>query len=112
MLVERRHGVRGARFVGGSRHHRPRLRDRIDSTFAVRGGTQWRSVVEEGTQVPVAVPTLALQRCRQRGCMLPPDRDPPLIAATLRECDERRERGVKEPAEPDTLTLATGADQV
>ncbi len=61
-LVDRRHGARRARRVGGARDHRPGLGDRVDPALVVRGRAERRAVVEVGAPVPVAVPGLALER--------------------------------------------------
>src|SRR2546422_410184 len=66
VLLDRGHRARGAGGVGGPRKHGPRLRDRIDTAFGVRGGAERRPVVEIGAPVPVARPGLALPRRPQR----------------------------------------------
>ena len=72
----------------GSRRRRSRPTTARSNRCGIRllaCGAERRSVVEEGAQVPVAVPAFALQRPRQRGGVLPPGCGPRLLAAAIRQ---------------------------
>src|SRR5207302_4499287 len=112
VLLDRGHRARGAGGIGGPRKHGPRLRDRIDTAFGVRGGAERRPVVEIGAPVPVAVPGLALQRGLERVRVLAPPRRAFVLAAHLGPASEFPERRVQEPPEPDALPAPFVTDAI
>ena len=74
VLVNGRHRGRGAAGLGGAGDHAPRLRDRVDAAFDAAGRAERRAVVEVAAPIPVAVPSVPLERRRERGRVTPPGR--------------------------------------
>ena len=82
--VYRRHRYCGAPSFRGPGEHSPRLCDRINSTLGARLSTERSSIVEIRSPVPAAIPTVPLERLRERGGMPPPARATRLLATTVR----------------------------
>src|SRR4030095_15645698 len=62
IFFDRVHGARRAVGIGDTGKHSPRLRDRIDATLSVLGGSQRRAVAELRPPIPVAIPARGLER--------------------------------------------------
>ena len=85
---------------------------RVDAALFVRRRAERSAVVEPAAPIPVAVPSLAFEGGRQRPHVLPPVRRPRRIAARIGDACEGVERGVQQPAKPDTLAATAFADAV
>src|ERR1043166_9504893 len=68
---------------------------------------QRRTIIEISPPVPSAVPPIFFERFRDLCCLLPPVGCARLLAATIRQRTECRQRGMKKPTEPYTLPFAT-----
>src|SRR5207244_11313932 len=100
-LLARGHRARRAAGVGGPRKHGPRLRDRIDTAFGVRGGAERRPVVERSAPVPVTDPGLALYHGLERVRVLAQHRPALMLAAPLGPPGDFPQRRAPAPPEPE-----------
>src|SRR5208282_1356385 len=112
VFVNGGHRGRGADRIRGAGDYAPRLRDRIDSAFDVAGRAERRAVIEVPAPIPVAVPSVALERFRECRLVSPPRRSARILAANIRQRRKRHQRRVEEPSEPDALAFASLADAV
>ena len=96
----------------GARNDSPGLGNRIDAAFIVGDRAKRRSIVEISAAIPVAVPGLALEGVLQGGGVLTPGRRALGVVMLIRQIGECYQRRIQEPAEPDALPLAAGADAV
>src|SRR5262249_31409391 len=92
--------------------HRPRLHDGVNAALVVEVRAERRAVVEPGPQIPVAVPGVLLDRVAQPFGLGQPAVRPLGIAAGTGQIGKGTQTGDQEPADPDALALATGADAV
>ncbi len=80
--------------------------NRVYSALGVDGGAEGSAIVEEGSTVPVAVPTVALERPPERLHMGSPAIRTRTLTARLRDRGKGSQDGVQEPAQPDALAPA------
>ena len=104
--VDRVQGRRPAVSVAGAGKDRPALRQRIDLTFAVRGRTRGRAVVEIGPQIPVAVPRVLLDVAAQRGRGGLKVLDGRQVAAAAGNLGKLPQHVVQEECQPDAFAFA------
>src|SRR5580704_9988677 len=112
LLVHRRHGACAAAGIGGAREHTPGLSDRVNTAFTALGRAERSAVVEITAPIPAAVPPLSLQGTPQANSVLAPNHGASRFAALLCQWRECRERGVKEPAEPDAFAFTFFPDPI
>ena len=112
IFFDRVHGARGAVRVGRPGEDGPRLRDRVDTALRVLGRAQRSAVVEVRPPIPVAVPAGGLQRPPERIPVRAPHARTLSFAAGFGDRRPLGEGRVQEPAEPDALAPALGADSI
>src|SRR5580698_5902506 len=105
------HATPRALRIGGSRDHGPGLRQRIDSGFFARVGSEGRAVVEEASKIPLAIPGRTFKRSRELSCPFATGSGVDAISL-FRYPRERLENGAEEPAEPYTFSAAIDAHQI
>ena len=106
LLTHLVHGPGRAHRVGGTRQHRPGLRDGIDAAFVADGGPQRRAVIEKAAPVPVAVPGFALHRAGKVGGVGAPCGGTFGFLPCIGQRCEGGQRGVQKPRKPHALALA------
>ena len=104
------HSLPRADRFGQPRDHRPRLRQRVDARFLIGVRAERRTVVEEGPQIPVAVPGGSLGRRSQLRGALPPRVTK--VGMALHHVGERIQRGRQEPREPNTFAAPFRPDVI
>src|ERR1041385_7998239 len=73
---------------------------------------QRRPIVEISPPVPSAVPPIFFQRFRNLCCVLPPVRCAGMLAAMIGQRSKCRQRGMKKPAQPYTLSFSANSDSI
>ena len=111
-ILDRRHRLAGPLRIAGAGDHRPRLGDRIDLALVVLRRAERSAIIEVRPTVPAAVPGVLLQCSPQRLGSLPAPGRPRGVAALLGQAGELAQGRQHEPAVPDALALALGADLV
>jgi hypothetical protein len=106
------HGLLRMIRIGRSRQDAPRLRDRVDPALGVCRGAERRAVVEEGPAVPVAIPTIGLERLPERRHLDSPPLRIRALGAGLGPGREGGKDGVQEPTQPDALASTLATDPV
>src|SRR5664280_1386444 len=112
VVVDCRHGARGAYRVRRAGDHAPGLSDGVDAAFAARYRPERRSIVKIAAAIPAAIPTVSLKGLAQRRRVLPPGCGAIVLTALLGERNEISNGGVKKPTQPYAFALAAGADPV
>ena len=112
VLLHRGHRPLGARQIRRPRQHAPRLGNRVYPALDVTCGAERSAVVEESSAVPVAVPTVALERPPERLHVASPPGRARKLAARLGDASKGGQNGVQEPSQPDALPPALIADSV
>ena len=103
LAIDRHHRTCSPLSIAGTRYSSPGLGDGIDPAFRADRRSQWRSVVEPAAPVPLSVPCLAVERRAQDGGMRLPFYRARLVMAPSSDRNERRQRGMQEPAEPNAF---------
>ena len=98
--------------VGGAAEHGPALDDGVDPALLVLRRSEWLSVVEERSPVPVAVPAMTFEGQLQLLLVGRGTGDELGVASACRQVGEVGQRAVEEPAEPDALAATGRADTV
>ena len=112
VLFERSHRLFGTFRIGNAGQHAPRLCDGIDLAFVTVLRAKRCAVVVETTAIPLAIPTIAVERFGQAFQMRFPDIDTLLVLARFSNRDEFTERIGEEPAKPNALALSLHADEI